>query len=470
MSVISNAAKSSLRAYFEGVNWPLNKALPKGAEFLNGSLGDIMRHFCLVKMQVARQLLNYEKRRFMNMQVSILLNPFDLDERLHEGMAMSTHEFVSSTLLSICDPDPSSYGSDFSNLCAVMKSLPSIARMYVWLVADSLDNNCFCLLASVVESWIHDMSEIFPKTSARVPNAHLEFERRKETRMRAFANEFIAEYNSSGLPRLGDVSRITFGQLGTFLHLALFMAWSHAISDNQKPPINFPADCLVGKYTLPVVYYVAGWTLYSASKASSIAADKRVFFFRFAAAQTIDGCTAKSMDLLTSLVERRKQRASVYCSREYFDFVCFVEGTYLANLTLKMMIAYNDGDIISKIKLGILLHNDSRDRFSCLSGSDNKDDNRLLLAYIMERYANMWGTYFVKHLKGNSGDQLKKLASCQAMRTKVAHAVVYVKTTVELDGYVFIHYNTPECQVPWEMATESVFELADTLDDSDNKK
>ena len=60
VSVISNAAKSYLRAYFEGVNWPLNKALPKGAEFLNGPLGDIMRQFCLVKTQVARQLLNYK--------------------------------------------------------------------------------------------------------------------------------------------------------------------------------------------------------------------------------------------------------------------------------------------------------------------------------------------------------------------------------------------------------------------------
>jgi hypothetical protein len=71
---------------------------------------------------------------------------------------------------------------------------------------------------------------------------------------------------------------------------------------------------------------------------------------------------------------------------------------------LKMMLAYNDGDIISKIKLGILLHNDTRDRFFCLLGSNNKDDNQLFLAYIMERYANMRGTYFVKHLKGNSGD------------------------------------------------------------------
>jgi hypothetical protein len=210
--------------------------------------------------------------------------------------------------------------------------------------------------------------------------------------------------------------------------------------------------------------------LYSVSKASSIAADKRPLFFRFVAGQTIDGCAAKSMDLPTSLVERRKWRALVYCSREYFDFVCLVKSAYLTNLTLKMMLAYNHGDIISKIKLGILSHDDTRDRFSCLLGSDNEDDNQRLLAYIMERYANMRGTYFVKHLKEDSGDQLKILASCQATRTKVAHVVVYAKTMVELDDNAFIHDDTPECQVLWEMATESVFKFAGKLDDSDNKK
>ena len=96
----------------------------------------------------------------MNTQVSILLNPSDLDERIREGMAMSPAEFVSSTLTRICDPDTSSYGSDFINLCIVMKSLPSTTRMYIRLIADSPDDACFCLLVGVVESWIHDMSEI----------------------------------------------------------------------------------------------------------------------------------------------------------------------------------------------------------------------------------------------------------------------------------------------------------------------
>ncbi len=111
-----------------------------------------MRQFCLVKTQVACQLLNYKKGRFLNTQVSILLNPSDLDGRLCEGTAMSTPEFVSSTLLRICDPDPSSYGSDFSNICVVMKSLPSTACTYVRLVADSPENNCVCLLVGVVEN------------------------------------------------------------------------------------------------------------------------------------------------------------------------------------------------------------------------------------------------------------------------------------------------------------------------------
>jgi hypothetical protein len=143
-----------LRAYFEGVRWPLNKALPKGAEFLNGPLGDIMRQFLLVKLQVACQLLNYKKVRFMNTQVSILLNPSDLDERIRKGMAMSTAEFVSLTLTRICDPDPSSSGLDFSNLCIVMKSLPSTARTYIRLIADSPDDACYCLFVGVVENWI----------------------------------------------------------------------------------------------------------------------------------------------------------------------------------------------------------------------------------------------------------------------------------------------------------------------------
>jgi hypothetical protein len=251
VSVILNAAKSSLW-YFEGVRWSLNKALSKGAEFLNGPLEDIARQFLLVKMQVACQLLNNKKDKFMNMQVSIVLNPSDLDERIREGVAMSAPKFASSTLLRICDPDPSSYVSDFSNLCVVMKSLTSTACTHVRLIADSPADACFCFFVDVDENWIQNMAETIPRTAAGVPNAQLNFERAKEMKMRAFVADFMKEYESIGLPP-ADISCITFGRLGAFLHLALFQAWSNAICDNKKPPIEFPVDCLIGMYALPVL-------------------------------------------------------------------------------------------------------------------------------------------------------------------------------------------------------------------------
>jgi hypothetical protein len=192
VSVILNAAKSSLRAYFEGVNWPLNKALPKGAEFLNGLLGDIMRQFLLVKTQVAHQLLNYKKEKYLNTQVLIFLNPSDLDKRICKGMGMSPAEFVLSTLMRICNPD-TGCGSNFNNLCPMMSLLLPSTCTYIMLVANSPEDNCFSLLVGVIENWIHNMAERFPKTAAGVPNAQLEFERRKESNMLVFIHEFMNE-------------------------------------------------------------------------------------------------------------------------------------------------------------------------------------------------------------------------------------------------------------------------------------
>ncbi len=76
---------------------------------------------------------------------------------------------------------------------------------------------------------------------------------------------------------------LSFGELGPFLHLALFQAWSDTICIHKKPLIKFLVDSLVGRYALSTAYYIAGWTLFSASMASTIAADKRLLYFTFAA-------------------------------------------------------------------------------------------------------------------------------------------------------------------------------------------
>jgi hypothetical protein len=78
------------------------------------------------------------------------------------------------------------------------------------------------------------------------------------------------------------------------------------------------------------------------------------------------------------------------------------------------------------------------------------------------RYANMRGTYFVRHIKGNSVNQIQKLADNQVTRTKVAHAVVYAKK-VELDDNAFASDDTSECRALWDTATDNVFEFADKM-------
>ncbi len=147
-------------------------------------------------------------------------------------------------------------------MCAALCALPAEARNFVKMLAESPDNNCFRLLVEVVENWIKAMADIFPKTAAGIQNAQIDFDRGRELRLQSFVAGFMAEYDaySSQLIPSG-ISKIIFGNLGRFLHHVMFMTWSHSICGSEKPPVEFPVDCLVGKYARPVIYYVSGWTL-----------------------------------------------------------------------------------------------------------------------------------------------------------------------------------------------------------------
>ena len=99
------------------------------------------------------------------------------------------------------------------------------------------------------------------------------------------------------------------------------------------------------------------------------------------------------------------------------------------------MLAYSDGDIVTRINTSILSHNEMRKKISFLLGSDN------------------------------SGNLIQKLFDRQETRPKVAHAVVYARK-VEPDDDTFVSDDTPECRVLWETATDNVFEMADADDNN----
>ena len=69
-----------------------------------------------------------------------------------------------------------------------------------------------------------------------------------------------------------------------------------------------------------------------------------------------------------------------------------------------MMLAYNNGDIIAAIKNSILSNSSAQAKFTALVNCDvDRSDCLELMAYILDRYANMMGTHFICHIKGNIG-------------------------------------------------------------------
>ena len=487
---ITAAAKSALFKHFKDQDWKMNILLPKGNAFPgNIQLAEIVNKFNLKRDQVARQLRNYKNEVLGHTQVNILLGTDDLRQRVRDNLTFTSLEFVSETLKRICHLQPA-YGSDFNNYCSTIDCFPSITKTYIGMLAGSPTNSCVALLVSLVDFWIDEMAEIFPKTSAGIPNAQIDFEKRKDANMHTFIDTFMdKEYESSGIYK--DISKKSFGDLGAFLHVVLFMSWSHSVCKFEKPPVEFPTDCLVGKYARPVIYYVAGWTLYKASKALTIAKDKRSIYFDFARMQSISEDDAHDMGLPTHLVDRRKRGrgSSMYCTQQYFDFICFVESVYLANLTLKMLTAYSDGDIIAVIKNSIISNDSALDKFAILFNGEmvKEEDRRSLIEYVVGKYANMRGAYFAKHLKGNSGNFVTSFIENQATRTKVANAfhlskvvaskcgdaaaapvaaVDETKSNDDDDGE-FECDATPEHQLLWQSAAESVLENADKGEEQD---
>ena len=79
----------------------------------------------------------------------------------------------------------------------------------------------------------------------------------------------------------------------------------------------------------------------------------------------------------------------------------------------------------------------------------------------MDRYANMRGTFFAKHLKTNgTGDLVKKMANSQSTRAQVANTVVSTKAAGEA-------VKDAKLKALWKAAEDNVLETADNDENID---
>lgn len=459
---ITAAAKEDLHDYFESLNWPLNKDLPRGD--YASDLDKIVKKYGLKKTQVSRQLKNYKNAKYGLSQIKIILKEGVLEAKIRAGMSMSTKAFVSDTLSKLLSK--SSSNSDFNNFCRVFSAFPEAAPTLVKLM-DCPDNECFMLLIELVEDWIQYAAELFPRTAAGLSGSELKFQEWKRAQKRVFAMKWMEQHVNVGL----DEEKFTkqkFGFFGLGLMNALFMNWSVSWMDSTRPAVEFPERCLVGKYARRVIYYCAGWTLYSMSRALTIAKSQRQIYFDFVKENTLDVDSAKEQGLPTSVVERRKRMSKMFCTKGYFEFICFLESIFLANLTLEMMLAYADGDLVYEIKQQTLQNEGAMSKFAALCNNDDSfsdDDLGKIMNYVIQRYTNMRGTYFVKHLRGTGGGGVDRLVGSQATRDKVKTAVACAKAAGEAkekteNSAETTNEEEQEKQI-WNDAAENVLECHD---------
>ena len=109
------------------------------------------------------------------------------------------------------------------------------------------------------------------------------------------------------------------------------------------------------------------------SQAKTIANYDREMCFDFEEAHLLEENIATEAHLPTILVSKRirKRRANMYRSKHYVEFICFVESTYLQNLTLEMMTAYMHGNLINVMKRCLMENKDVIVKITTLCNNDS---------------------------------------------------------------------------------------------------
>jgi hypothetical protein len=176
-----------------------------------------------------------------------------------------------------------------------------------------------------------------------------------------------------------------------------------AYVEDDSPPIEFPGKDLVSKYAEPVLYYSASFVIGRCKMAKSVAERDRVPYRIFAETHLISTAEAKEDNLPTRLVEEREGISGSFsrCSRGAYQLMRKVESFFLAYLTLEMMIAYPEGDLIVKIGEAILRDETIRsDFFALAEEAEIADGSEEIFVYIMNIFIGMRGRWFVRTIKG----------------------------------------------------------------------
>ena len=459
---ITKEAKDDLRKYFTGPpKWPRNKQMPKIGT--DGELDQIIARHCLKRNQASRQLRHFKEKEYSHSQIDLIINPEIIEQSIRDSLSMSSVDLVVSLCSQIIDGANSTASSDSVIFWSVIYDMGESAVGVVEYLAKNAEHQCVHLLSNLIDGFTQIAAEEFPKLACDLLDSEIQFNKKRISRRNEVFVPLWLESHSTIHPA-ASLTREEFGYLGMHLEACLLFEWSDASVDSHRPVIEFPDTNLVGKFAMPVLYYVAGWTLSSVALAKSVAQNKRRVFNSFATKHCLTQEEATNAKLPIEIVVQRQHKSLSFSDGPYFQFTCYIASVYLNNLNLKMMMAYNEGDVLEVIHNKILEDDASVVKFSLffdgLMENWSLVSKKDVMKYILTRYVHMRGCWFVRHLRGNRGGSLgTMLVENAATRTKVAHAVATSKAVAiaksekelydtalkNIDEYISVEDEADEC-------------------------
>lgn len=503
---ITKAATEKLRQFFTNNSWPRNRSLPKA----NGdpNVDKIIKELGLERSQVSRQLAKWKKDTYDKAQLELLAESENIKELIEQNMSMTPTDFVDNFLGLMIDGEEIDGNANTTNLMQSLDIQPEkeLKRGALKYIRRNKEHACFKSLTLFLGDLIDAMTEELPAMASMISVSEMSFASRRQTDKINRITTWRKAYED--MPSLGDgnakFGEEKFAYFGMYVAECLFFVWIHSAAVADLPPVEIPRVNLVARYSLPVIYYVAGWTLQRVSLAKTVALSKRLKYQQFYPLHNRGFNYAKSNNLPYTLVQMREKKNLFYVSKEYFEFICLIESIYVKNLTMNMMMAYNDGNLLQIIDGEIYKNEFVREKFFALYGDESstgvqaeegdcemeQDDeeadanekeewkmaDRLeVLRFILTRYIRMRGCWFVKALKNNEGDKSLGDKRIDAAPTNMKVAILAEQSKKVATALREAANNTQENmtvqrdeQLLWDRAAEAVLAYDDNDEDEEN--
>jgi hypothetical protein len=190
------------------------------------------------------------------------------------------------------------------------------------------------------------------------------------------------------------------------IEMVIFYKWAHLQYSRTRPSIviNETDQFSVDKYSTGVLYYTTGWILQRLIFDKSEKKIIQLVFGEFADCHCLSCDDAKSANLPVELVVHRQVSKLVYSDSPFFELIKLIESIYVANLSMEMMLAYDDGSLIEHIHHAIYMNKFVREKFFLLLHDEFNDKISLsIFSFILVRFKRMRGRWFVKSLRADHG-------------------------------------------------------------------